>query len=122
MRVTSSSPHTQLFIDTVQDLFTCQHVMELTKFRGDDTPHLVFTNNDNMIENLKYLPSLGSSDHLCISFVWSFQFARLLIRSLFSSTMCIVPIIPMLLSTINWECDMENLSVNGTWHFFSTRL
>jgi len=48
----------------------CQRVMEPTRFRGDVTSHLldlVFTNNENMIENLKYLPGLGSSDHLCIS-------------------------------------------------------
>jgi len=66
MCVTSSSPRAQSFIDTAQDQFIYQHVMEPTRFRGDATPHilvLVFTNNENMIENLNYLPGLGSSDH-----------------------------------------------------------
>jgi len=28
----------------------------------------VFTDDENMIENLTYLPGLGNSDHLCISY------------------------------------------------------
>ena len=94
MCVTSSSPHSQLLIDTVQDLFMCQHVMEPTRFRGNDTLDLVFTNNDNMIENLKYLPGLGSSDHLCISLDVELPVCQISDLESVSSTMCIVPIIP----------------------------
>ena len=71
MCLTSSSSHVQSFIDTVLDLFMFQHITEPTRFRGDATPYLlelVFTNNENMVYNLKYLPGLGNSDHLCISF------------------------------------------------------
>ena len=35
------------------------------------TPHtldLVFTNEENMVTNLYYLPGLGNSDHVCLRF------------------------------------------------------
>jgi len=96
--------------------------MELTRFRGDATPHildLVFTNNENMIENLKYLPGLGSSDHLCISFNMELPVCQtsdsesLLKYNVYHADYTKMR---MLLSR---ECDMENLSVNDTWDFFS---
>jgi len=69
-----------------------------------------------MIENLKYLPGLGSRLAVIICafhLMWSFQFVRLLIRSLFSLLKYNVyhanyTKMRMLLSTINWERDMEN--------------
>jgi len=118
---TSSSLHTQSFIDTVQDLFMCQHVMEPTGFRGDATPHLldlVFTNNENMKENLKYLPGLGSSDHLCISFDVEFPVCDS--ESVLKHNVYCVNYTNAF-STINWERDMENLSVVDTWDFFSIK-
>ena len=55
----------------VDDLFLFQHVTEPTRFRQDDTPSfldLVFTNEQDMINNLLYSPPLGNSDHVCIEF------------------------------------------------------
>jgi len=115
MCVTSSSSKTQSFIDMVQDQFMCQHVMEPTRFRGDATPHilnLVFTNNENMIENLKFLPGFGNSDHLCISFdvglpVCQTSDSESVLK--YNVYCADYTKMRMLLSTINWECDMENL-------------
>jgi len=100
----------------------CQHAMEPTRFRGDATPHildLVFTNYENMIENLKYLPGLGNSDHLCISFDVELQTSDSESVLKYNVYCADYTKMRMLLSTINWECDMENLSVNDTWDFFS---
>ena len=61
------------FFDLSQDLFLIQHVSEATKFRGDQTPSkldYVFTNEENLIENLKYIAPLGLSDH--IGLLWKF--------------------------------------------------
>ncbi len=44
---------------------------QLTRFRGNDIPStldLIFTNEENMVDNLEYSPGIGSSDHLVISF------------------------------------------------------
>ena len=67
--LTSGNSHVQL--DTVQDLFMFQHILKPTRYRGDETPHLldlVFTNDEYMVDGLNCLPGLGNSDHLCISF------------------------------------------------------
>ena len=49
-----------------------QHIVKLTRYRGEDTPHLldlVFTDDENMVENrLTYLPELGNSDRVCIAY------------------------------------------------------
>ena len=49
------------FFDLSQDLFLIKHVFEATRFRGDQTPSkldFVFTNEENVIENLKYTAHL----------------------------------------------------------------
>ena len=123
--LTSSNPSAQVFIDTVQDLFMFQHIVKPTRYRGEDTPNvldLVFTDDENMVDNLRYLPGLGNSDHVCIAFdlilpssyaidsddpprynVYSADFDNM--RSL--------------LSAVNWESDMSDLSVNDCWDYFS---
>ena len=71
--LSSSPPIIQLFIDTIQDLFLFQHVTEPTRYCPGETPHtldLVFTNEQTMINEVQYLPSLKCSDHdfVCLSF------------------------------------------------------
>ena len=42
-----------------------------TRYRGDQTPHvldLVFTNEENMIDNIQFHPGLANSDHVCMIF------------------------------------------------------
>ena len=48
-------------------------MFEATRFRGDQTPSkldYVFTNEENLIENCKYIAPLGLSDH--IGLLWKF--------------------------------------------------
>ena len=55
------------FLDTIDDLFLFQHINEPTRYREEETPSLldlVFTNEQDMISNLVYLPPLGNSDHI----------------------------------------------------------
>jgi len=50
---------TQVFIDTVQDLFMFKHIVRPTRYKGEDTPNvleLVFTDDENMVDNRSYLP------------------------------------------------------------------
>ena len=54
--------HVQQFLDTLNDLFWIQHVTEPTRYRLDQSPHildLVFTNEEAMINDISYLPGLG---------------------------------------------------------------
>ena len=69
--LTSSSLILLDFVDTTQDLFLHQHILEPTRYRGNQTPHvldLVFSNEEGMVSDVSYLPGLGSSDHVCICF------------------------------------------------------
>ena len=58
------------FMEGVKDSFLFQQVKERTKHRDGQEPSilgLIFTNEENMIETIEYLPSLGRSDHLVLS-------------------------------------------------------
>ncbi len=48
-----------IFLETIRDLFLHQHVKEPTRMRGEDIPttlDLILTNEENMVEQLHYLP------------------------------------------------------------------
>jgi len=67
----TTNSHIVPFLGLVDDLFLFQHVDKPTRIRQGDSPSLldlVFTNEENMITNLMYLPPLGNSDHICIQF------------------------------------------------------
>ena len=59
------------FIDTIQQCYLHQHVLQPTRYRHDDTPgllNLIFTNEEGMLSNLTHNPGLGNSDHTCLTF------------------------------------------------------
>ena len=59
------------FIECVRDCFLTQHVQEPTRQRGSDNPScldLVFTNNEDLIDQIEYLAPLGKSDHSLLKF------------------------------------------------------
>ena len=60
-----------IFMEFVHDSFLFQHVSEPTHFRGTQTPtliDLVFSNEENMVQNVTYKQPLGKSHHVCIYF------------------------------------------------------
>jgi hypothetical protein len=72
----TSKSHTHIaskFLEKTKDLFIHQHVEQPTRIRGSNIPStldLVFTNEENMIDSIQYLPPLASknanSDHLVL--------------------------------------------------------
>ena len=65
-----------LFIECIRDCFFFQHVTEPTRQRGTDNPStldLIFTNEENMIENLVYAAPIGISDHSVLKFTFICQ-------------------------------------------------
>jgi hypothetical protein len=60
------------FIEAIRDSFLVQHVLEPTHQRNEEenanTLDLLFTNESNMIESLRYLEPLGKSHHRKIQF------------------------------------------------------
>ena len=54
----------QQVINKLNDLFLFQHVNEPTRYRQNQTPDLVITNEEQMINEILYQPGLGLSDHV----------------------------------------------------------
>jgi hypothetical protein len=68
-RLSASSTISQTFMDTTLDNFLHQHVDKPTRYRENDSPStidLVFTNEDDMVEDIDYNSALGLSDHLTL--------------------------------------------------------
>ena len=50
--MTSSAQNTQLFLQTIQDLYLYQHVYEPTRYRNGSIPHvldLILTNENDFV-------------------------------------------------------------------------
>ena len=61
---------TKQFINTINDTFLFQHVTEPTRYRINQQANildLVFTNEENMVENIIYKEPLGNSDHVTLT-------------------------------------------------------
>ena len=61
------------FFNKTQDLYLIQHVTETTRKRSgaqETVLDYIFTNEDNLVDNLQYLTPLGKSDHVCL--VWDY--------------------------------------------------
>jgi len=61
------------FFNKTQDLFLIQSVREATRKRSGTQESIldyIFTNEDNLVDNLQYLTPLGKSDHVCL--VWNY--------------------------------------------------
>ena len=58
------------FFNKTQDLFLVQHVTEPTRFRQGQRSSVldyIFTDEDNVVENIQYEDPLGRSDHCCLT-------------------------------------------------------
>ena len=59
------------FIETIHDCHLYQHVTTPTRYRYDQEPSLldlVFTNEENVLQDLHHVTGLGGSDHECLTF------------------------------------------------------
>ena len=62
---------TNTFVDCIRDSFLFQLITEPTRFREGQNPtldDLIFTNESEMLEQLKYLAPPGGSDHAALEF------------------------------------------------------
>ena len=59
------------FVECIRDTFWFQHIKLPTRVRQGNEPSvldLIFSNEENMVENVNLLASLGKSDHLVLTF------------------------------------------------------
>ena len=65
------------FLECVRDNFLYQHVREFTRTRVNSEPSmldLIFTNEEDMVQDVHYLSPLGHSDHCVIQFTFRCYF------------------------------------------------
>ena len=66
-----TNDYSNRFLECIRDSYLFQHITEPTRQRGNDKPStldLVFSNEENMVNNIKYLAPLGRSDHTILNF------------------------------------------------------
>ena len=70
------------FLNEVEDLGIFQHIRRSTRYRGQQNSclDLVFTNEENMVNEVTELPPLGKSDHICQ------QWSLIVCETLFKNT------------------------------------
>ena len=63
--------YTHLFIEGIQDCGLVQHVTKATRYREGERPNtldVILSNEEGLVQNLAYLPPIGSSDHIVLQF------------------------------------------------------
>ena len=111
------------FIETTQNCFLYQHIRCPTRFRVGDSPStldLVFTDEEGMVKNLRYLPGLGSSDHVILRFdLVSFSHTKVDNRD--EKTHINYKDLTVTLSDVDWT-HLQDLSLENGYGFLKTKM
>ena len=63
-----------IFFESIKDTYLIQHIKENTRYRSGNQPSLldlILTNEEDMVSDLEYLPGLGKSDHVSLTFTYN---------------------------------------------------
>lgn len=117
------------FLDAIRDSFLYQHIDEPTRCRGTDDPStidLIFTCEQNQVQNLQYLSPLGKSDHSVLSFTFDCYSERKANSKRYTYDAVDYTILRQFLSTNDWSNELqENIngkSVNQSWKLFKDKI
>ena len=77
----SEGSYSQAFFNTIEDLNLFQRATKATRFRGEQQSclDLVFTNEEDMIDEVGELPPIGKSDHICQR--WELKVGEVIFRN-----------------------------------------
>ena len=113
------------FIECLRDNFLFQHITDITRIRENQTPHtldLVITKDENDIDNIVILPSLGVSDHVLIKFDYVCSFKEKCTgKPIIKSSNCDFKSFTQEWESINWEDRFENMNIDEMWDNFSQK-
>ena len=114
------------FYEKVQDCYLCQHVTIHTRFREGTLPStldLIFTDQENNVDELKCSAPLGKSDHCVIT--WELRTASQKQRESreppFNYRAGNYETMREELSSVDWEV-MEGMNIDDAWIYFREKL
>ena len=106
----------------MDDLFLFQHITKPTRFRKDESPSLldlVFTNEQDMISNLSYLPPLGKSDHICIHFeLLCYSAHKKADNVRYNVGAANIELMKETLGNVDWVSILDPLEITRAWLLF----
>ena len=125
----SDHPSTKL-IETIRDNFLFQHISTPTRFRQNQQPNtldLIFTNEEQFIQQAEISHSLGLSDHCIISFdiVSKYEVydeSDSLCQNYFILDRGDYPSLAKELPAVNWSKEFKGLAVDEMISFFDYKL
>ena len=121
----------QMFIDTFQECVLHQDITEPTRYRQRVNPHtldLVLTDEERMIDELRYLAALDKGDHVCITFKLNCctsqktTYHNVRKQPTLNFSKGEYERVRHLLNEINWVTLLGNLNTDESWKTFCTEL
>ena len=114
------------FMECIRDCFLYQHVQNPTHSRKNQTENildLIFTNEDGMIEDIKYEAPLGKSDHLVLKFDYMcYKKETQVLTSKFNYNKGNYEQLRQELALYDWQEEFENLNVEEGWECFEKKM
>lgn len=117
----------RLFYDSVQESLLCQHVDFPTRYRVGNTPSvldLVFTKEENDIQELTCQPPLGKSDHCVLTWEMYLQDGLQTVNAgkpTLNYKAGNYRGITEALLQVNWD-EMDDLDVEKSWCWFKSKI
>lgn len=124
----SESSEEFLFIEALRDCYLYQHVTQPTRVRHGQEPSildLIITNEERMVEGLKYLSPLGKSDHVILSFdLRCYTDQSQTERSIVCYEKGNYEAMRKELKQVNWEAELtqRRYDVNKQWNYIKGKI
>ena len=121
------SADSELFYEVINDNLLVQHMPFNTRFREGNIPSkldLLFTNEEEMIEDVKSIPALGRSDHIGVTF--RIVVSTSILAQTHEANMLNYPRADYTrmneqFGSINWVYLFDSKSVQQMWDFFCVK-
>lgn len=114
------------FFMKTQDLFLEQNVLDCTRFRDGDRPSQldwIFTDEDNLIDNIEYTAPIGKSDHVCLT--WNYRCevsSEINVSRKLNFWRGDYDSIRKELAGVNWRDSLATLETDSAWLFLKWKL
>ena len=115
------------FYEKTQDLLLVQNVTENTRFRSGSVPSkldYVFTNEENLIDQVSYEEPLGKSDHVVLTWniVTEFEERSCSSENKYNYWKGNYSRIRDELAEINWKEEFSDQNVEAAWSIFKNKI